>query len=72
MGYIITPNEIRMDLKKVKAVRDWLIPKNVKDMQSFIGLANYYRRFVRDFGKVAAPLTNLTKGTVKFEWTEEC
>ena len=44
----------------------------MKDVQSFIGLANYYRRFVRDFGKIAAPLTNLTKGTTKFEWTQEC
>jgi len=72
LGHIITPNEIRMDAKKIEAVRDWPTPKNVKDVQSFIGLANYYRRFVRDFGKIAAPLTNLTKGTTKFEWTEEC
>ena len=44
----------------------------MKDVQSFIGLANYYQRFVRDFSKIAAPLTNLTKGIAKFEWTEEC
>jgi transposase InsO family protein len=72
LGHIITPNEVRMDPKKIESVRDWPTPKNVKDVQAFIGLANYYRRFVRNFGKIAAPLTNLTKGSTKFEWTEEC
>jgi hypothetical protein len=71
LGHIIRPNQISMDPEKVKAVRDWEAPGNVKDVQSFLGFANYYRRFIKDFSKIAKPLTELTKKEEKFEWTEE-
>ena len=45
---------------KLKAVRDWAIPQNVRDIRSFLGFANYYRRFVRNFTEIADPLTSLT------------
>jgi len=46
-------------------------PKKVRDVQSFIGLAGYYRKFIKDFSKIAKPLTILTKKETRFEWTTE-
>lgn len=71
LGHIISPNEIRMDPKKIAAVRDWPQPENLKEVQSFIGFANYYRRFIRNFGKIAIPLTELTKKETRFIWTQK-
>jgi hypothetical protein len=56
-----------MDLEKVKAVREWPVPTTVKDVQAFLGLANYYRRFVKQFSHIAQPLTELTK-KVNWNW----
>ena len=50
---------ISVDLHKVKAIQDWPIPKNISKVRSFLGLAEYYRKFVKDFSKIAAPLTQL-------------
>ncbi|KAM5346020.1 hypothetical protein ACJ41O_001493 [Fusarium nematophilum] len=61
LGHIISHNEIRMDPKKLSAVRDWKEPSNVKEVQAFLGFANYYRKFLKRFGKIAIPLTELTK-----------
>ena len=57
---------------KVSAVSDWLIPKAVRDVQGFLGLANFYQRFIRSFAKIAEPLTSLTKKGPVFEWIEAC
>ncbi|KAL6352553.1 hypothetical protein LRP88_13017 [Fusarium phalaenopsidis] len=59
--HIISHNEIRMDPKKVSAVKEWEEPTNVKEVQAFLGFANYYRKFLKAFGRIAAPLTELTK-----------
>ncbi|KAL6352555.1 hypothetical protein LRP88_13019 [Fusarium phalaenopsidis] len=61
LGHIISHNEIRMDPKKVSAVKEWEEPTNVKEVQAFLGFANYYRKFLKAFGRIAAPLTELTK-----------
>lgn len=71
LGHIISHNEIRMDPKKIAAVRDWKRPTNLKEVQAFLGFANYYRKFLRNFGKTAASLTELTKKGVDFRWTPE-
>lgn len=62
LGYLITNKGIKPDQKKVQAIRNIKKPENLKDLKSFLGLASYYRRFIRDFALVAKPLTNLTRG----------
>jgi hypothetical protein len=59
-----------MDLAKVQAIEEWEALKTVKGVRSFLGFANFYRKFIRDFAKVAAPLTRLT-GDVAFVWRTE-
>lgn len=62
LGLIVSTQGIEMDAKKVEAVRNWPTPHTVKDVQAFLGFANFYRRFIAAFSRIAAPLTNLTKG----------
>ncbi|GMH29383.1 hypothetical protein Nepgr_031226 [Nepenthes gracilis] len=57
---------------KVEAVVKWNRPTSVIEVRSFLGLAGYYRRFVKDFSQIALPLTQLTKKDAKFEWTKDC
>jgi hypothetical protein len=61
-----------VDPEKVKAIMEWLVPKNAHEVRSFMGLAGYYRRFVEGFSKIAKPITTLQRTRVKYEWTEEC
>ncbi|KAF5013432.1 hypothetical protein FDECE_563, partial [Fusarium decemcellulare] len=68
LGHEISYNEIRMDRRKIAAVKGWPEPKNVKEVQSFLGFVNYYRRFIKDFSKHANPLTELTKKGKEFKW----
>jgi hypothetical protein len=61
LGYHISSKGISMSEKKVATIQDWTPPKKVKDVQSFLGFANFYRRFIEGFSKVCRPLTELTK-----------
>ena len=61
LGVIIGENRVRMEKEKVQGVIEWLVPKSVKDVQKFLGLANYYRWFVKDFAKIARPLHEMTR-----------
>jgi len=70
LGVVIGPEGIKMEREKVKGVLEWLTPKCVKDIQKFLGLANYYRRFIEGFATVARPLHDLVKKNKKWEWTE--
>ncbi|XP_024028189.1 uncharacterized protein LOC112093615, partial [Morus notabilis] len=63
---------IYVDPSKIETVLQWERPKNVAEIHSFLGLAGYYRRFVKDFLSIAAPMTRLTKKEVKFQWDAEC
>ena len=65
---VIRPEGIRMEEEKVKVVLDWPVPKSVKDIQKFLGLANYYKRFVEGFAKIARLLYELTKKEQKWEY----
>jgi hypothetical protein len=69
LGYIINANVIEMSTRKVKAVRSWETPRNLKDIQRFLGFMNFYCRFIKNFSEVAQPITDLThnKG-LDFHW----
>ena len=63
---IISYNSVEMDLVKVAGVAEWPVPNNKKEVQSFLGFINFYRRFIQDFSHHARPLFNLTKNDVKW------
>ena len=72
LGYQVTQNGLAPTPDKIRAVRDYPTPTDVRTLRSFIGLASYYRRFVPRFAAVASPLHALTKKEVSFEWSPAC
>lgn len=68
LGYIISEGQLKMDREKVRAVLDWPQPESRLQLQRFLGFANFYRRFIRDYSRVAAPLTALTSTSRSFCW----
>ncbi|KAK9166712.1 hypothetical protein Scep_001903 [Stephania cephalantha] len=72
LGHVISDRGISVDPSKIHPVIDWPTPETVTDIRSFLGLAVYYRRFVKDFSKIATPMTKLTKKDVPFNWSKEC
>jgi len=70
LGVVIGPEGIKMEKGKVKEVLEWSMPKCIKDVQKFLGLANYYCQFIEEFTMVARPLYNLVKKDKKWEWIE--
>ncbi len=72
LGFIISAGKgIEMDPAKVKAISDWEPPKTVKAIRSFLGFANFYRRFIPNFSDLARPLTTLTRKGALFQWNEK-
>ncbi|WMV09226.1 hypothetical protein MTR67_002611 [Solanum verrucosum] len=72
LGHIISGEGIKVDSKKIKPVKNWPRPLYLSDIQSFLGLAGYYRWFEEGFSSIAFPLTMLTQKNVKFQWSEAC
>jgi hypothetical protein len=73
LGHRIIQEGLKMDDHKVKEILDWEPPKSVLALKSFLGLASYYRKFIKNFAKIAAPLTNLLKKSTKtYEWDGAC
>jgi len=71
LGVVIEPKGIEMEEEKVNGVLSWPEPKNVKDVRKFLGLTNYYRRFIKDFAQVARPINMLMRKDVKWQWGVE-
>jgi hypothetical protein len=80
LGHVVSNDGIKPDPKKVQAVKDWPVPATVHDVRSFLGMANYFRRYIKGYSTLAAPLTDLTGGniskrksiTAAITWTPAC
>jgi hypothetical protein len=68
LGHLFGKADVRVDPKKIQAMQDWPHPKTLKSLHGFMGLTGYYRKFVKNYGKIAAPLTTLLKNN-SFTWT---
>ena len=72
LGHVVSENGVSTDPSKVSKILDWPIPRNVSELRSFLGLASNYRRFIKDFAKIAVPLHRLTEKNKPFVWSESC
>ena len=72
LGHIVSADGIATDPGKTNVVSNWPTPQSKKEVQQFLGLANYYRRFVKNFAGISKPLHRLTEKNVPFEWTRHC
>jgi hypothetical protein len=72
LGHVLSANGIAVDPSKVKDILEWKPPTTVHQVQSFLGLAGYYRRFILDFSKIVKPITSLLKNDTKFNWSSKC
>jgi hypothetical protein len=72
LGHVVSPEGITVDPSKVREVLDWKPPMTVSEVQSFLGLAGYYRRFILNFSKIAKPVTELLKKENKYVWSDTC
>src|SRR5260370_11963701 len=71
LGHLVSADGIRVNPSKVKAIIDWPASTNVKEVRAFLGTSGYYRKFILNYSKVAAPLTELLKDEQRFKWGEE-
>ena len=72
LGHVVSTSGLSVDPEKVEAVMSWERLKLVFEIRSFLGLAGYYRRFIEDFSRLAAPMMRLTRKEVRFDWDDRC
>ncbi|CAI7899456.1 unnamed protein product, partial [Closterium sp. NIES-53] len=68
LGHMVSAEGVHVDPRKIEAVKKWKVPENMKELQQFLGFTNYYNRFVPQYAKIAAPLTDLLKKDTPFKW----
>ena len=71
LGHVVSKDGIAVDPSKITAIQNWKQPSTPTEVRSFLGLASYYRKFVKNFSKISGHLTKLTKKQSKFKWTPE-
>ena len=71
LGVVIGPKGVEIQKEKVEGVLNWPAPRNIKEVQKFLGLANYYRRFIKSFARIAAPLYMLVRKEQKWKWEKK-
>ena len=71
LGVVMGEGKVEMEKDKVEEVLKWPTPQCIQDVRKFLGLANYYRRFVKDFAKMALPMNQLTRKNQKWKWGDE-
>lgn len=72
LGFVISPQGLAMDPSKIRTIEEWKPPTNVRGVQSFLGFANFYRRFIQKYSEIASPLFALTRKNTNFLWTAAC
>ena len=71
LGHLVTAKGVKPTPKKIKTVKDFRTPRNPTEVKSFLGLTGYYRKFIRNFSKIAKPLNDLIKKDIGFHWTNK-
>jgi len=72
LGYVLSPSGLTMSNTKVKTIQEWPEPKKVKDIQSFLGFANFYRHFIFNYSDIVIPLTHLTRKNTPWNFDDNC
>ena len=72
LGHVVSYKGVACDPTKIEAVARWSPPRTARQVRTFVGTVGYYKRFIKDFAEICRPLYNLTKPSVKFEWSPEC
>jgi hypothetical protein len=72
LGHVVSAEGIAVNPKKIRFFMEWMIPKDVADIRSFMGITGYYRRFIEGFSKISYPITSLQKKGTKFNWSQKC
>ncbi len=72
LGHVVGKDGVRVELKKVSIVKNWPVPVNKLQVQSFLGFANYFRKFIQGFAALVYPLRRLSKDSVRFVWDAAC
>ena len=72
LGHVVSTSGMSVDPEKVEVVMSWERPKSVFEIRSFFGLSGYYRTFIKDFSRLAAPMMRLSRKEVKFDWDDQC
>ncbi|GAV62964.1 hypothetical protein CFOL_v3_06486 [Cephalotus follicularis] len=72
LGHIVSSEGLSVDPSKIESIVDWPQPRSVTEVRSFLGLAGYYRRFIKGFSKLAKPLTQLNQKKSSFVWDDSC